>query len=78
MLNTSFSAAELEAVLEREQPRVLVHDEEFADVVTEAGPGGCARIVAAPDGAGSGFATLRGVARGRPRRSTLPPRRAGW
>ncbi len=36
MLNTSFSAAELKGVLDREQPRVLVHDEEFASIVGDA------------------------------------------
>ena len=36
MLNTSFSAAELKGVLDREQPRVLVYDEEFASIVGDA------------------------------------------
>jgi fatty-acyl-CoA synthase len=38
MLNTSFSAAELKGVLDREQPRVLVHDEEFGPLVKDAAP----------------------------------------
>jgi acyl-CoA synthetase (AMP-forming)/AMP-acid ligase II len=58
LLNTSLSAPELGAVLRREQPKVLVHDAEFTDVVTEAGPDGVVRIVAAPGAGDSGVPTL--------------------
>jgi fatty-acyl-CoA synthase len=44
MVNTSFSAAELTGVLERERPRVLVHDEEFSALVEEASPAATARV----------------------------------
>lgn len=44
MLNTSFSAAELKGVLERERPRVLVHDEEFASLAGDATPSGTRRL----------------------------------
>jgi acyl-CoA synthetase (AMP-forming)/AMP-acid ligase II len=54
MLNTSFSAAEIEGVLEREQPRVLVHDEEFAAAVADVTPRRTRRIVT-----GAGLARLR-------------------
>ena len=36
MLNTAFSGPQLVEVLERDQPTVLVHDEEFTELVTEA------------------------------------------
>jgi acyl-CoA synthetase (AMP-forming)/AMP-acid ligase II len=58
LLNTSLSAPELGAVLRREQPKVLVHDAEFTDVVTEAGPDGVVRIVAAPGAGDFGVPTL--------------------
>jgi fatty-acyl-CoA synthase len=45
LLNTSFSAAEVQGVLEREQPRVVVHDEEFAAVLDDALPRGTKTIV---------------------------------
>jgi fatty-acyl-CoA synthase len=48
MLNTSFSAAELKGVLDREQPRVLVHDEEFASMVDDASPRGTKRVATGP------------------------------
>jgi acyl-CoA synthetase (AMP-forming)/AMP-acid ligase II len=54
MLNTSFSAAELQGVLDREQPRVLVHDEEFASIVGDASPHGTKRVAT-----GSALAKLR-------------------
>ena len=50
MLNTSMSAPELAAVLQREQPKVLVHDSEFTDVVSEADTGSVVRVIAAPNG----------------------------
>jgi acyl-CoA synthetase (AMP-forming)/AMP-acid ligase II len=58
MLNTSFSAAELRGVLEREEPRVIVHDEEFTDMVREAAPTGARRVVVGEGGAQS-LAELR-------------------
>ena len=73
MLNTSFSAAELKGVLDREQPRVLVHDEEFASIVGDAvARAGTKRLAARRrihDAARSSSS--------RPR-STRRPRRVGW
>ncbi|MGH2978004.1 MAG: AMP-binding protein, partial [Solirubrobacterales bacterium] len=60
-LNTSFSAAELRSVLERERPRVLVHDEEFASSVGDASPRATKRVVA-----GEALASLRDVHPGSP------------
>jgi fatty-acyl-CoA synthase len=54
MLNTSFSATELQGVLEREHPRVLVYDEEFAAVVADVTPPGTSQVVT-----GAGLASLR-------------------
>jgi acyl-CoA synthetase (AMP-forming)/AMP-acid ligase II len=36
LLNTSFSAGEVRAVVERERPRVLVHDGEFSELIERA------------------------------------------
>jgi fatty-acyl-CoA synthase len=69
LLNTSMSGPELGAVLEREQPKVLVHDGEFTDVVAEADAGQVARVVAAPGSGDSGFTTLAQLRRG----DTTPP-----
>jgi fatty-acyl-CoA synthase len=63
MLNTSFSAAELKGVLEREEPSVVVHDEEFTAIVREATPPGARQVV---------------VGSSSSRRSTLRRRRGGW
>jgi acyl-CoA synthetase (AMP-forming)/AMP-acid ligase II len=54
MLNTSFSAAELEGVLERERPPVIVYDEEFAPLLEGETPAGTKRVVT-----GAGLAKLR-------------------
>jgi fatty-acyl-CoA synthase len=48
-LNTSFSAAELAAVLERERPPIVVFDEEFAGHVEAAAPE-AVQVVAGPPG----------------------------
>jgi fatty-acyl-CoA synthase len=50
MLNTSFSAVELGGVLEREEPRVLVHDEEFTALAEGVSPAGTRRVVVADRG----------------------------
>jgi acyl-CoA synthetase (AMP-forming)/AMP-acid ligase II len=46
MLNTSMSTAELKAVLERERPKIVVYDGEFADAVREAAPRSIVRVMA--------------------------------
>jgi len=40
LLNTSFSAGDVRAVIERERPRVLVHDGEFSELIERASLGG--------------------------------------
>ena len=72
MLNTSFSAAELKGVLDREQPRVLVYDEEFASIVGDASPPGTKRVAT-----GTRIRRRCATSSSRPR-STRRPRRAGW
>ena len=57
MLNTSFAAAELKSVLDREQPRVLVHDEEFASLVDDASPPSTKNVAVA----GRGQRTLAAI-----------------
>ena len=45
-LNTAFSGPQLADVARREEPRVIVYDEEFEEVLEEAGRGGCGRGLA--------------------------------
>ncbi len=66
MLNTSMSAPELAAVLARELPKVLVHDGEFTNVVTEAEVGSVMRVIAAPNGHGEHLPTLAELRSGDP------------
>jgi acyl-CoA synthetase (AMP-forming)/AMP-acid ligase II len=52
MLNTSFSAGEVHAVVERERPRVLVHDDEFSELIGRSSlGGGVVRAIAHVEGA---------------------------
>jgi len=46
-LNTSFAAGELKAVLDRERPPVLIHDEEFSEMVEAAGLDASVEAIAA-------------------------------
>jgi fatty-acyl-CoA synthase len=66
LLNTSMSGPELGAVLAREQPRVLVHDAEFTDVVLEAEPGSVVLIHATSGGARSDMPALAELRAGDP------------
>ena len=51
-MNTAFSGPQLAGVVERERPAALIYDEEFSDLLAEAGEG-LLRLVAWPeDGAG--------------------------
>jgi acyl-CoA synthetase (AMP-forming)/AMP-acid ligase II len=58
MLNTSMAASELKAVLERERPRIVVHDGEFSEAVHEAASGTIARVVADSSAGDSSARTL--------------------
>jgi fatty-acyl-CoA synthase len=71
LLNTSMAAPELEAVLRRERPAALVHDGEFAALVSEAGTAGVRRVLTAPDAGAPGIPTLDELRAGDP--SALPP-----
>ncbi len=51
-MNTAFSGPQLAGVVERERPAALIYDEEFSDLLAEAGEG-LLRLIAWPeDGAG--------------------------
>jgi fatty-acyl-CoA synthase len=49
-LNTAFAARQLAEVLEREGAEVLIYDEEFAGLLSEAGDGRLKRVVAFAEG----------------------------
>jgi len=57
-LNTAFSGPQLAGVVEREEPAVLVYDEEFADLLEEASESGLTSFVAWPEDGSSGDRTL--------------------
>ena len=51
LLNTSFSAHDLRAVVERERPQALIHDAEFSQVIEEASlDRSLVRLIAHPSG----------------------------
>ncbi|KAA1423596.1 AMP-binding protein [Mumia zhuanghuii] len=73
-LNTAFSGPQTRELLEREKPRVLVHDDEFADVVAGA-PDDITRVVAWEDApSGRTVASLAATQSGEELR---PPSREG-
>jgi len=75
-LNTAFAGPQLLDVLEREQPRVVIHDEEFAGLLADHDPG--ARVVAWTDTAEAGERlTLDGLVAASPDDDLDPPRRHG-
>jgi acyl-CoA synthetase (AMP-forming)/AMP-acid ligase II len=57
LVNTSFSSNELEKVLLRDRPRLLIHDAEFTELVEKAGVADLETVIARPDG-GNGSAPL--------------------
>jgi acyl-CoA synthetase (AMP-forming)/AMP-acid ligase II len=58
LLNTSFSSTELEKVLERDQPRLVIHDAEFGELVGKAGVGDIKTLIGRPAGAANGQPSL--------------------
>jgi acyl-CoA synthetase (AMP-forming)/AMP-acid ligase II len=56
-LNTAFAGPQLEEIVEREKPLALIHDEEFSELLGEAGRGR-KRFIAWSDGDGSSDPTL--------------------
>ncbi len=71
-LNTAFAGPQLADVLEREDPAVVVHDEEFTGLLEQAGVAD--RILAWVDGDGSGNTLESLIAEGSPRDHPAPPR----
>ena len=65
-LNTAFAGPQLRDVLEREQPRVVIHDEEFAGLLEGADVP--VRLLAWTDSAG-GDDTIESLVRGTPTRT---------
>jgi fatty-acyl-CoA synthase len=74
-LNTAFGGPQLAEVLERERPRLLVHDAEFSELLAGAAP--CERALAwvDPGAAPDGTATVESmVQEGRPGEPAAPPK----
>jgi acyl-CoA synthetase (AMP-forming)/AMP-acid ligase II len=57
-MNTAFSGPQLAGVVEREEPAVLIYDEEFAGLLEEASGSGLTSFVAWPEDGSSGDRTL--------------------
>ena len=55
-MNTAFSGPQLAGVVERERPAALIYDEEFSDLLAEAGEGLLRLVAWAEDGAGDDLA----------------------
>jgi fatty-acyl-CoA synthase len=60
LLNTSFAARQIAAVCEAENPRVLIYDEEFADLCAPAAEGRTS-LIAWPEGDAGRAETLEGL-----------------
>ncbi|QYJ05489.1 AMP-binding protein [Nocardioides panacisoli] len=73
-LNTAFAGPQLADVLERERPRVVIHDEEFADLLEGAEVED--RVIAWTDGP-AGPDTLEGLINSVATDEPTPPQRAG-
>jgi acyl-CoA synthetase (AMP-forming)/AMP-acid ligase II len=73
-LNTAFSGPQLKDVLAREGPRLVVHDEEFAGLLDEAGAQ--ERVIAWAEGPGTGDTVESLIEAGSPV-DPEPPRRPG-
>jgi acyl-CoA synthetase (AMP-forming)/AMP-acid ligase II len=61
-MNTAFSGPQLAGVVERERPAALIYDEEFSDLLAEAGEGLLRLVAWADDGAGDDPALDRLIA----------------
>ena len=75
-LNTAFAGPQVAGVLQREGPVAVVYDEEFADLVREAG-GDRKRFVAWHEGRGGGDPSLEELAAGGDRSEPRPPAEPG-
>ena len=75
-LNTAFAGPQLVEVLERDQPMVLVYDEEFAELVSQASVG--TRVIAWTEGGGSSdVPTLESLIESHDSTDLDPPSRHG-
>ncbi|GAA5151810.1 AMP-binding protein [Nocardioides marinquilinus] len=74
-LNTAFAGPQLVAVLERDQPKVLIHDEEFTDMV--AGADVATRVLAWVDGDAGDVPTLESLIEQHQPAPLDPPQRHG-
>jgi fatty-acyl-CoA synthase len=78
-LNTAFAGPQLKDVLEREQPKALIYDQEFTELLADAAPG-VQRFVAWEEregGAKSEHPTLEGLISSAPSADLEPPEEHG-
>ncbi|GAB2768212.1 hypothetical protein GCM10027020_21370 [Nocardioides salsibiostraticola] len=71
-LNTAFAGRQLVEVLEREKPSVVIHDDEFTDMLTKAETEH--RVLAWTDGPVDG-PTIESLVKGKDEKDLKPPRR---
>jgi acyl-CoA synthetase (AMP-forming)/AMP-acid ligase II len=72
-LNTAFAGPQLVEVLERERPVVVIHDEEFTQLIAKADVG--QRVIGWTDSAGDGDDTLEALIAAYPGDDVAPPER---
>jgi fatty-acyl-CoA synthase len=77
LLNTSFAGPQIAEVCEREQPRVLVYDEEFIELCSAAATGRTNVIAWNDDPVPAGFTTIDALVAAGARKNLEPPRDRG-
>jgi fatty-acyl-CoA synthase len=76
LLNTSFAAPQIAEVCAAENPRVLIYDEEFADLCASAAEGRTS-VIAWRDSPAPGQPTIEALIASNPRRRLTPPKDRG-
>jgi len=76
LLNTAFAAPQITTIVEREDPRVLIHDEEFTEPCAEAAAGRL-RVIAWHDSESPDFPTLDELIAAGASDDLAPPRDRG-
>jgi acyl-CoA synthetase (AMP-forming)/AMP-acid ligase II len=77
LLNTSFAGPQIAEVCEREEPRVLVYDEEFIELCAAASPGRLNVIAWHDNPVAEPFTTIDALVEAGARKDLVPPRDRG-
>ncbi|HUB75992.1 MAG TPA: AMP-binding protein [Solirubrobacteraceae bacterium] len=77
LLNTSFAGPQIADVCEREEPRVLIYDEEFIELCSQAAQGRTSIIAWHDEPVAEGFRSIDGLVAAGSRANLSPPRDRG-